>query len=144
MVYTAVAFRRPVCFSLPALRELPLRASCGFPSPAADYAGDELRLEDYFLKRPNATFAVRMQGEALTGAGIFDGDTLFVDTSVTPANGHLVLAVLNGELIVRRLVLSNGLPRLHPENPAFAILEPTDSTGFSIEGVVVSCGRRFF
>lgn len=75
----------------------------GFPSPADDYMERHLDLNEYLIARPAATYFVRVKGEAMEGAGIFNGDLLIVDKSLKPTSGCVVLAVLNGEITVRRL-----------------------------------------
>ena len=127
----------------PPLREVELNAACGFPSPAADYAKESFNLADYLLLRPNATFVVGMTGDAMIEAGIFDGDKLFVDTSIEPEDGHIVLAFIDGDLTVRRLRFVDSRPVLEPANPDFSDRTPEDMESFSIEGVVVSSARKF-
>ena len=130
-------------FDCPPLREVELKAACGFPSPAADYAKEQFNLADYLLLRPNATFVVAMTGDAMIEAGIFDGDKLFVDTSIDPKDGHIVLAFIDGDLTVRRLRFAEGRPVLAPANGEFSERTPEDLESFSIEGVVVSSARKF-
>lgn len=134
----------PLSLNTICLDEIELNAPCGFPSPAADFEKSEFCLNDFFFLRPNATFIVTMRGDAMTGIGIFHNDKLFVDMSIEARDGHIVLAFIDGELIIRRLRYQNGKPCLYPENPDFPVREPTDMENFSIEGVVVSSGRRYF
>ncbi len=131
-----------VPFNCPSLREVELNAACGFPSPA-DYAKELFNLADFLLLRPNATFVVGMTGDAMIEAGIFDGDKLFVDTSIDPEDGHIVLAFIDGDLTVRRLRFVEDRPVLVPANPDFPERTPEDMENFSIEGVVVSSARKF-
>ncbi len=78
------------------------RATSGFPSPAEDVAEASLDLHALLVRRPAATFFLRMRGEAMRGAGLFDGDLLVVDRSLRPVAGRLVVLALAGELLVRR------------------------------------------
>lgn len=78
----------------------------GFPSVAQDYVGGDLSLDERLVEHPETTFVVRVAGESMTGAGIFDGDLLIVDRSLEPRDGDVVVAVLDGELTVKRLLLS--------------------------------------
>lgn len=126
------------------IAEVEMTASCGFPSPALDYRVDELDVASYFVREPAATYIVTARGDSMVNAGILDGDKLFVDRSLEPRNGDIVLAFYDGSFTVKRLVLKDGRPELHPENSSgkYSVLRPDPET-LSIEGVVVSCGRTF-
>ena len=85
------------------------RVHAGFPSPADDYVEAHLSLDAHLIRNKEATFFLRVAGDSMSGAGILDGDLLVVDRSVTAAPGQVVIAVLNGELAVKRLVrVGNG------------------------------------
>ena len=102
--------------------ELPLLAShvpAGFPSPATDYAEEPLDLSRYLIRHPVATFFVRVQGDSMTGAHIFDGDLLVVDRAEEARTGHIVLAQIGGETVVKRLRRIEAQFWLCSENPAF-------------------------
>ncbi len=92
-------------------------AACGFTSPAADYLQETLSLDQLLIRHPAATFFARAQGRSMEGAGIFDGDLLIIDRSLNPRDGDVILTLLDGELIVKRLVYRNTKPELHSENP---------------------------
>lgn len=91
------------------------RVPAGFPSPADDYVETGLDLSEALIQNEEATFYVRVAGESMTGAGIHDGDVLVVDRSVEPSEGDVVIAVLGGELTVKRYVVRRGRPCLMPE-----------------------------
>ncbi|MBF0588600.1 MAG: translesion error-prone DNA polymerase V autoproteolytic subunit [Magnetococcales bacterium] len=74
----------------------------GFPSPAEDYTEERLDLNRYLVRNPAATFFVRVDGHDMTGVGIHDGDILVVDRSIDPADGMIVIAVVEGSLTVKR------------------------------------------
>ncbi|MFH7325878.1 LexA family protein [Desulfurivibrio sp. C05AmB] len=112
--------------------------SAGFPSPADDYIDSRLDLNDFLVKHAAATFFVRVAGDSMIGAGIHDGDILVVDRSLEPVSGKVVIAVVNGELTVKRLQQENGLVRLVAENPNYPPIELTEETAGEIWGVVTS------
>lgn len=114
------------------------KASCGFPSPADDYIDRALDLNEHLIKNPAATFFVKAHGDSMTGAGIHSGDLLVVDRSLTPRDGNIVVAVLDGELTVKRLRKKAGRISLVPENPAHATLFPGEDADFTVWGVVTS------
>jgi len=62
-----------------------------------------LSLDEHFIKHPAATFFVKVDGDGMVDHGVFKGDTLIVDRSLTPENNSIVIAVIDGELTVRRL-----------------------------------------
>ena len=112
--------------------------SAGFPSPADDYIDRSLDLNELLIKNPAATFFVRVAGDSMIGAGIHDGDILIVDRSLQPANGKIVIAVLNGELTVKRLFRTAACCRLVAENPDYDPIEVTEETGCEVWGVATS------
>lgn len=87
---------------------LSVPVSAGFPSPADDYLQSELNLQDALIHHPVATFFMRVEGDSMTGCGIFSGDLLVVDRSVDPVEGAVVIAVLDGEFTVKRFRRSQG------------------------------------
>jgi DNA polymerase V len=60
-----------------------------------------LSLDDHFIKHPAATFFMKVEGDGMEDHGIFKGDTLIIDRSITPEKGSIVIAVIDGELTVR-------------------------------------------
>lgn len=123
----------------PPAQSFPLFASrvpAGFPSPAEDYVDQRLDLNDHLIDHPAATFFVRVRGDSMEGAAIHDGDLLVVDRAVEPTHGRIVIAALNGELTVKRLMLKADGPWLHPENPAYAPQKISEELDCVIWGVV--------
>jgi DNA polymerase V len=78
--------------------------SSGFPSPAADYTECGISLDHSLIDHPEATFFFRASGHELERVGIYDGDLLIVDRSLTPQSAQLVVAVADGELVIRRAI----------------------------------------
>lgn len=113
--------------------------AAGFPSPAQDYIEKSIDLNEHLITHPAATFFVRVEGESMTGAGIFDNDVLIVDRAIEASNGKIIVAVLNGELTVKRLSISRNQWSLLPENPQFPEILITEDTDFSVWGVVTWC-----
>ena len=128
----------------PSQLALPLfgsRVPAGFPSPADDHVEGKLDLNLHLIRRPAATFFIRAQGESMRDAGIFDGDLLVVDRGIAAQAGDIVIAVLHGELTVKRLKKSNGVLVLCAENPAFSDIS-LDDAGCEAWGVVTHSIRR--
>ncbi len=116
--------------------------SAGFPSPADDYLDRKLDLNEHLIKNPAATFFVRVAGDSMTGTGINDDDILIVDRSLEPVSGSIVIAVINGELTVKRLLKNNNTCQLVAENPHYPPLEISEDTPLEIWGVVTYAIHR--
>ena len=110
--------------------------SAGFPSPAEDYIDKRLDLNELLIEHPSATFFLRVDGNSMIEAGIHSEDILIVDRALEPIEGKIVIAVLNGELTVKRIQRMNGKLYLVAENPDFKPIEITEETDLSIWGVV--------
>jgi DNA polymerase V len=122
-----IALQRPLFLS---------GVSAGFPSPADDYLDRELDLNEHLVKNPAATFFVRVAGNSMTGAGISDNDILVVDRSLKPSNNKIVIAVVNGELTVKRLIKKQDSYSLVAAHPDYPPMEIDGETPLEIWGVV--------
>lgn len=121
--------------------EAPLFASpisAGFPSPADDFVEKKLDLNEHLVKNRQATFFLRVSGDSMIGAGIHDGDLLIVDRSITPSHKKVVVAVVDGELLVKRLLRENERILLAAENSNYQPIEVTDDIHFEVWGVVTN------
>ncbi|MCJ1697704.1 translesion error-prone DNA polymerase V autoproteolytic subunit [Rathayibacter caricis] len=116
--------------------------AAGFPSPAQDYFDGSLDLNDHLIRDKTSTFIVRVSGESMTGAGISDGDELVVDRSITPTHGSVVIAILDGELTVKRLELRPGGVVLRAENPEYPPILVPELSDLQVWGVVTVCLHR--
>jgi len=110
--------------------------SAGFPSPAQDWCDLTLDLNRLLVQNPAATFFIRAPDDSMNTMGIFDGDLLIVDRSLPIKHQPIVIASVNGDLTVKRLVLKNGKTLLKAENPFFMPIELTEEMDVSILGVV--------
>jgi DNA polymerase V len=112
--------------------------SAGFPSPAADYEEGKLDLNKHLIRNPAATFFVRVNGDSMIGAGIHTGDLLVVDRSLEPADKSVVIAVVNGELTVKRIRIRKGKITLEPENENYPAQQITECVEFEVWGIVTN------
>ena len=118
---------------------LPLYLSpvaAGFPSPAEDYLDRKLDLHAHLVKNHAATFFLRASGDSMIKAGILDGDLLVVDRSLTPGNGSVVIAAVEGELTVKYLAKKRGRVLLVPANDEYPDIDITEQEDAVIWGVV--------
>ena len=110
----------------------------GFPSPAADYEEGKLDLNRHLIKNPAATFFVRVTGDSMLNAGIHGGDLLVVDRSIEPRDKSVIIAVVNGELTVKRIRIRRNKVTLVAENDAYRSREIDENMEFEVWGVVTN------
>lgn len=113
------------------------KVSAGFPSPAEDFFQERLDLNSYLIKHPASTFFVKVEGDSMVDAGIYNNDLLIVDKSLTPKENSIVIAAVNGELTVKKLKRVNSKLCLIPENKIYPPIELKDETDLRIWGVVI-------
>jgi DNA polymerase V len=126
--------------------KLPLyssRPQAGFPAPGDDYIEKVLDINDLVVKHPASTFFVRVEGDSMEGAGIFSNDVLVVDRSVNPRDSSIVVAAINGEMVVKRLKKRGNTAELVSENVLYAPIQIGDGEDCFIWGVVVGSVRQF-
>ena len=107
----------------------------GFPSPAGDYVEREIDLNDWLIGNRLATYVVQVEGDAMVHE-IHPGDRLIVDRSLEPRPGDVVVACLDGEMLVRRLAVVAGRHRLVAEHPEYLPIELDGRQELIIWGVV--------
>ncbi len=110
--------------------------AAGFPSPAAGELHGSLDLNKLCIKHPAATYFIRARGESMVDAGITDGDILVVDRSLSPRNGDIIIAELDGAFTVKYYEKSGNIIRLVPANAHFSPITLTPDTQASYFGVV--------
>jgi DNA polymerase V len=110
----------------------------GFPSPADDYVQERIDLNRHLIRQGHeaATFILRVDGWSMIGAGIHDGDEIVVDRALTPSEGRIVVAIVNGDLTIKRLRFREGKPVLIAENPHFKERTFAEGEALEIWGVV--------
>jgi DNA polymerase V len=121
--------------------KLPLYQStvaAGFPSPADSEMEGMLDLNEFLIKHPAATFFVRVNGISMINAGIHHNDILIVDRSLEPTPGKIVVAAINGELTVKRLIKEGDTVRLIAENEGYPPITVSKESDLRIWGVVTS------
>jgi len=108
----------------------------GFPSPAQDYIEASIDLNEYLIVHPNTTFFIRVEGFSMINAGIHPDDLLIVDRSIEASHNKIVIAIVDGELTVKRLHIAEDCYWLIPDNPDFSSIKIVEGIDFIVWGVV--------
>jgi len=115
---------------------LKFTAHAGFPSPAEDFLEPGLNLNEYLIQNSAATFCVKVKGDSMVGSRITTGDILIVDRSLSPQNQNVILAILNGNFIVKKLLISNNDFYLLSDNKYANKIKINSEMEFYVWGVV--------
>lgn len=108
----------------------------GFGSPAGDTGVTRLDLNDILVRHPQATFLMRIAGDAMRELGIDTGDLVLIDRAITPAHGHVVIAVIDEEFVCRQLNKQGADIRLQAPHLAYPDIVARDDAQVQIWGVV--------
>ncbi|UEG50536.1 translesion error-prone DNA polymerase V autoproteolytic subunit [Ferruginibacter lapsinanis] len=117
--------------------QVPTANATGFGAAADDYMERGIDLNEQLIKNKAATFFMRVSGTSMINAGIGDGDIVIVDRSIKPVNGKIVIAVIDGEMLIRRYEQSFNKLRLVPETHNLSPIEVSEFMDFKIWGVVI-------
>jgi SOS regulatory protein LexA len=120
------------------LADSPVRA--GLPEQVDDSDADALTIDDYLIERPSQTVLIRVKGDSMMDAGIFDGDLVVVEKRPSAHKGDIVVAIVDNQFTLKRLDLEEGKFVLRPENKAYAVIRPEGS--LEIFGIMVGLVRK--
>lgn len=117
----------------------------GFPSPAADHAGERIDMIKALSRHPETTFYAMVSGESMVEAGMHDGDIVVIDKSLEPRNGNFIVAAVDGEFTIKEFQLRPGEEGawLVPHNPNYQPIHVTADNNFSVWGVITHCIHQF-
>ncbi|HEY4535511.1 MAG TPA: translesion error-prone DNA polymerase V autoproteolytic subunit [Enteractinococcus sp.] len=118
------------------------RVPAGFPSPSQDYSDTKIDLTQMLVRDELSTFIVRVSGASMEGAGIYDGDKLIVDRGIEPRDGHVVVAIVDGEMTVKRLRITPTGVVLQAENAEYPDVVVAELSDLMIWGVATTCLHR--
>lgn len=110
----------------------------GFPSPAMDYIEERISLDKELIKHPLSTFIIRSEGDSMINAFIPPNARLVVDRSLTPKNGDIVVAILNGEFTVKYFKKNDFKCWLVPANRKYTEIQVTEEMNMQVWGVVTN------
>ena len=109
----------------------------GFPSPAEDFTELSISLDQLLIKNPPATFMAYAEGESMINIGIHHGDIIIVDRSLNPQNKDIVVAILEGEFLIKQFLNTGDEIKLIPHNHKYPIIYITEDSDFQVWGVVI-------
>ena len=120
------------------LADAPVRA--GLPEAVEDADAEALTIDDYLIERPSSTVLIRVKGDSMMDAGIFDGDLVVVEKRPSAHKGDIVVAIVDNQFTLKRLDVENGKFILRAENKASAPIRPEGA--LDIFGVMVGLVRK--
>lgn len=118
------------------LQDVPTAKATGFNAAADDYMERGIDLNEQLIKNKPATYFFRMHSDAMTEACIYPGDILIVDRSLPTVSGNIIVAALDGELIVRRYQQVMNTTSLLAANKRYGTIEVSQLANFRTWGVV--------
>ena len=116
--------------------DVPTANATGFGAAADDYMELGIDLNEQLIRNKPATYFMRVSGNSMINACIHDGDIIIVDRSIKPVNGKIVIAVVDGEMIIRRFVKTMNSLKLVPETPKLSAIDVNEFSDLVIWGVV--------
>ncbi|WP_411688024.1 LexA family protein [Acinetobacter indicus] len=120
------------------------KVAAGFPSPAQDYVDKTLDMNEHLIKNEAATFVVRVASLSMRDAGIEIDDELIVDRSIEAKHEDIVIALIDNEFTVKRLMIEGDDNRwLKAENPEYSDIHLQDGQEMVIWGVVTFVIKPF-
>ena len=121
-------------FLIPLVKET---IAAGFPSPAEDYIELGIDLNKYLIKNPISTFFLRVSGNSMNNAGIYNDDLLIIDRSINPNPGHIVVALLDGEFTLKRLIKKKDTYYLKADKENYPAINLYEYKDIQIWGVAI-------
>lgn len=119
-----------------AQHQVPAANATGFGAAADDYIERGIDLNEQLIRNKPATFFMRVTGNSMINASIHDGDIVIVDRSIKAQNGKIVIAVIDGEMLIRRLEKTMNKIRLIPETPKLSPIDVSEFNELQVWGVV--------
>ncbi|HGY55662.1 MAG TPA: transcriptional repressor LexA [Caldithrix abyssi] len=116
------------------------RVAAGFPILAQENVERYIPIPRALIKSEGRYFALKVRGDSMINAGIFEDDLVVVNSTNTAHNRDIVVALLHDEVTVKRLMLEKGKAYLKAENPQYDDIYPESE--WSIQGKVVGLVRE--
>ncbi len=117
--------------------DVPTANATGFGAAADDYMERGIDLNEQLIRNKPATFFMKVSGNSMIDAGIYEGDIVIVDKSIKPVNGKIVIAVIDGEMLIRRYQKTLNKLLLIPETHKLSTIDVSEFNDFKVWGVVI-------
>ena len=115
----------------------------GFPSPAENFTELSISLDQALIQNPPATFMAYAEGDSMINIGIYHEDIVIVDRSLTPQNQDVIIAVLEGEFLIKQFSNIGDEIKLIPHNSKYPIIYINEDSDFQVWGIVVHSIRSY-
>lgn len=127
------------------LYELPIigRVAAGYPILAEQNIEGTLSIQANLIKNKSGSFGLKVKGDSMIGAGIFEGDVVIVNPQSDAHNGEIVVALLQDEATLKRYEKRGDIVFLIPENKNYNVIEINNREDFSIIGKVLGVFRWY-
>lgn len=119
------------------------RVAAGSPITAIENIEGSIVIDPMLMRKSSNCFALKVKGDSMINAGIFDGDIVIVNPQAEALNFEIIVAIIQGEATVKRFEKKNNVVQLIPENPNYSPIVVTERDDFSIAGKVVGVIRTF-
>jgi repressor LexA len=113
----------------------------GFPSPAEEELIDTLSLDEFLIRKPEASYLIKVSGDSMIGAGIMPGDLVIVERGRVPKNGDVVIAQVDGEWTMKYYFKNGKQILLKAANTKYPAIAPKEE--LVIGGVIIACIRKY-
>ena len=117
------------------------QVAAGSPVLAEENIAGSISIDSSYLKRPENSFALKVKGDSMINAGVFEGDLVIVSPVQEVKNGEMIVAMINGEVTVKNFEKKNKIIQLNPENEKYQPIIVTEEDEFSVVGKVVGVFR---
>jgi len=120
------------------------KVAAGQPLLAVQNYEDTVKIDRFFIGQHREVFALRVKGESMIEAGIFDGDYVFIRKQLHAAPGEVVVAMIGDEATVKRYYPEGDTIRFQPANSSMApiIVRKRDFRSVNLLGVVIGVYRK--
>jgi len=112
------------------------RVAAGSPILAMENIEGSVIIDHSFIRKAEDAFALKVRGDSMINAGIFEGDLVIVSPNDKGKTGDIIVAMLDDEVTVKTLEIKNEEIKLLPENNSYLPITVTDKNNFSIIGKV--------
>lgn len=100
-------------------------------------------IQSDLITSPESTYFFRVGSDAMVDAGIHPGDRLVVNKALPPKHKDIVVAVLDGNFLIRRLYIANGFTELRADNENCPSIQFAQGYEVDVWGVVTGVVRKY-